>query len=254
MNRGVAGSGHGWTMGWAVAWNCLAKTYVIQNPPGAVNWAIGCIGERVQTARLFDTAPILPEGIFDSHGSPVTPRSLYLAQLAERRGTSALHAIGYDSDDDPALTKEPITRLPPFPADVDPVLGPDLAIHRPVNTSDVRGDTHQFGGEKALDADPSTYWATNDNAKQPYIEIDTEGPLDINAIALEEPDGLDHVQAYKVEGQVDSEWKLLAQGSAIGSHKVDRFPKTTVWKVRLTILKSTGYPAIRKLGLYLAPA
>jgi hypothetical protein len=26
MNRGVAGSGVGWTMGWAVAWNCVANT------------------------------------------------------------------------------------------------------------------------------------------------------------------------------------------------------------------------------------
>ena len=72
-NRGVAGSGHGWTMGWAVAWNCLAKTYVIQAPPGSANWAIGCIGRRDQTARYFDTAPLLPEGFFDSHGAARCP-------------------------------------------------------------------------------------------------------------------------------------------------------------------------------------
>jgi hypothetical protein len=95
MNRGVAGSGHGWTMGWAVAWNCIAKTYVIQNPPGVANWAIGCIGRRDQTARLFDTTPICPEGIFESHGKPVAPQSLYLAQLADRLGQKSLANIGY---------------------------------------------------------------------------------------------------------------------------------------------------------------
>ena len=68
MNRGVMGSGHGWTMGWAVAWNCDAKNYVIQNPPGAANWAIGCIGEQKQTARPFDASPMLPLGIIDSPG------------------------------------------------------------------------------------------------------------------------------------------------------------------------------------------
>ena len=71
MNRGVMGSGHGWTMGWAVAWNCDAKNYIIQNPPGAANWAIGCIGTQEQKARPFDSSPLLPEGIFDSQGTPV---------------------------------------------------------------------------------------------------------------------------------------------------------------------------------------
>ncbi len=86
-NRGVAGSGHGWTIGYAVAWNCIAKTFIIQQPPGSANWAIGCIGDRQQTARYFDSSPILPEGYFDSHGTTVTPQSLYLAQLQDRLGT-----------------------------------------------------------------------------------------------------------------------------------------------------------------------
>jgi hypothetical protein len=98
MNRGAMGSGHGWTMGWAVAWNCIAKTYAIQDPPGAFNWAIGCIGRPMQTARPFDASPILPEGIFDSPGIPVAPQSLYLAQLSERLGPQAIKNIGYDSN------------------------------------------------------------------------------------------------------------------------------------------------------------
>src|SRR5262249_32259358 len=130
-NRGVAGSGHGWTMGWAVAWNCLASTYVIQNPPGAANWAIGCVGERVRTARSFDTAPILPEGIFDSYGTNVAPQSLYLAQLAERLGPQALKNIGYASNNEAELADKTLQRLPPLSVDVDRELGPDLALHRP---------------------------------------------------------------------------------------------------------------------------
>jgi hypothetical protein len=94
-NRGAMGSGHGWGMGWAVAWNCRAKTLVVQEPPGAMNWAIGCIGESVPMARPFDKAPMLPLGTFDSAGKPVSPQSLYLAQLAERLGPEALKNIGY---------------------------------------------------------------------------------------------------------------------------------------------------------------
>jgi hypothetical protein len=97
MNRGEMGSGHGWTIGWAVAWNCKAKRYINQMPPGAANWVIGCTGEREKMAVPFDKLPLLPEGIYDSQGSPVVPSSLYLAQLSERLGAMSLKNIGYDS-------------------------------------------------------------------------------------------------------------------------------------------------------------
>jgi hypothetical protein len=99
-NRGSMGSGHGWGLAWAVAWNCTAESFVIQRPPGTYNWAIGCVGKREQLARPFDAGPLLPEGTFDSHGSPVGPRSLYLAQLAERLGSAAAAAIGYSDNHD----------------------------------------------------------------------------------------------------------------------------------------------------------
>ena len=94
-NRGSMGSGHGWSMGWGVAWNCVASDYVIQQPPGAVNWMIGCVGTNKPMPRPFGTGPSLPEGTTDSHGTPVTPQSLYLAQLAERLGPQAVKNIGY---------------------------------------------------------------------------------------------------------------------------------------------------------------
>ena len=94
-NRGSMGSGHGWSMGWGVAWNCIAKDFVIQNPPGACNWMIGCIGESRLMPRPFDKEPNLPEGIKDSPGVRVTPNSLYLSQLEERLGREALRNIGY---------------------------------------------------------------------------------------------------------------------------------------------------------------
>lgn len=86
VNRGTSGSGHGWAIGWAVAWNCTANRYQIQQPPGVMNWAIGCRGP------LDKNCP--REGIF-SHDQPVEPPSLYLSQLRERLGPEAVKNIGY---------------------------------------------------------------------------------------------------------------------------------------------------------------
>jgi hypothetical protein len=99
MNRGAMGSGHGWTMGWGVAWNNAARSFVIQSPPGAENWGIGNRGEQQKKPRpTFDPGPpmpVLPEGVLDSDGVPVAPASLYLEQLRERLGDKALRNIGY---------------------------------------------------------------------------------------------------------------------------------------------------------------
>jgi hypothetical protein len=93
MNRGEMGSGHGWTIGWAVAWNCIAKDLMIQQPPGAANWAIGCRGARKTGGMPFGHQPALPEGIFDSPGTPVAPASLYRAQLRERLNDTAVENL-----------------------------------------------------------------------------------------------------------------------------------------------------------------
>lgn len=250
MNRGIAGSGHGWTMAWAVAWNCVAKSYIIQNPPGAANWAIGCIGLREQTARLFDSSPIIPDGNFDSHGKPVAIQSLYLAQLEERLGNKALKNIGYQANQANEFNNKTVASSP-FKPDSDAQLGLNLAFERPVNTSNIRGTTRQFGGEKALDGNDKTYWAINDGLKQATLEVDMEGPVLINALKIGEALG-QRIQEYKVEVQLDSKWILIDQGTAIGENKSVKFPKITAWKVKLTISKYTDYPAIKNFGLYLA--
>jgi hypothetical protein len=87
-NRSTAGSGHGWDIGWSVAWNVNSPFLMVQQPPGAMNWCIGCIGTPV-------TAQGVPNGIFDSPGQMVEPASLYLQQLRDRIGPDAVRNISY---------------------------------------------------------------------------------------------------------------------------------------------------------------
>jgi len=86
-NRGFAGSGQGWAIGWGVIWNCTANLYKIGQPRGALNWCIGCKGTVYSKLGVN-------EG-YSSFGTPVLPKSLYLAQLRERLGDQALKNIGY---------------------------------------------------------------------------------------------------------------------------------------------------------------
>ena len=81
-----------------MAWNVKTDYLLIQQPPGATNWCIGCIGRP--TSILWHgnkiAVPEIPSDLFESPGAAVTPASLYLAQLRDRLGPAALTNIGYD--------------------------------------------------------------------------------------------------------------------------------------------------------------
>jgi len=87
-SRTNAGSSQEWGIGWSVAWNVNSPFLLIPQPPGALNWCIGCIGTPVTTGGT-------PNGIFDPLGTMVSPSSLYLQQLRDRLGPDAVRSIGY---------------------------------------------------------------------------------------------------------------------------------------------------------------
>ncbi|HEY2511103.1 MAG TPA: hypothetical protein VGI39_09615 [Polyangiaceae bacterium] len=93
-DRGIHGSGQGWTVGWGVAWNVATPFLLLQQPPGSQNWCIGCQGASFTQAPAGSSATP-PTGALDSLGTAVTPSSLYLAQLCERLGPQAVSNLGY---------------------------------------------------------------------------------------------------------------------------------------------------------------
>ena len=108
-DRGILGSGQGWDAGWGVAWNTSATTFLIQQPPGANNFCIGCTGTVLTEAQPGSSTPVA-NGVYDSLGTQVAPASLYLAQLCERLGPSAAANIGY-----PAACSQPVAKVTPSP-------------------------------------------------------------------------------------------------------------------------------------------
>jgi len=74
QNRKSSGSGHGWAGAQTMFWNSHAtKGFVIESPPGAQNWCIGCSG----SSRSGN-------GYWESWGTPVSIRSIFIDQLAQR--------------------------------------------------------------------------------------------------------------------------------------------------------------------------
>jgi len=86
-NRGYYGTSHGWSVAHSVAWNCDVADgdLIVQKPPTAQNYAIGCFGANITGQKppaSFDESEGYIEGM---NVAGLEPRSLYLAQLEERR-------------------------------------------------------------------------------------------------------------------------------------------------------------------------
>lgn len=100
INRGIDGSGHGWTSGASVAWNSVSDTFTLQMPPGSWTLGAGLNGTYV-AAKPPGSSTTAPEGIVDTngHGGFVAPNGLYLAQLYHAKGLTAVQNIGYAAQD-----------------------------------------------------------------------------------------------------------------------------------------------------------
>jgi len=83
-NRWNSGTGHGWAGVQTMFWNCHSykSNFKVESPLGGLNWGIGC------TANLKEG-----NGFWDSYGTPVTPRSLYLQQLKDRLGQQGIDNV-----------------------------------------------------------------------------------------------------------------------------------------------------------------
>ena len=116
QDRGGSGFGHGWAGANIVMWNCEANEFVAQSVWGVVeNYCIGCKGakrggwygqgsheaykDRKPVGGIDPNYEERPDGVFVSHGTHVTPESLYDWQLEQRRslGIKAVPAKSYKS-------------------------------------------------------------------------------------------------------------------------------------------------------------
>lgn len=90
-NRGYYGTSHGWSAAHSVAWNCNVNDgdLVVQKPPTAQNYAIGCFGNNI--SGMAQSTFEEPEGYIEGSNKPgLRPKSLYIAQLNERNNVTSV--------------------------------------------------------------------------------------------------------------------------------------------------------------------
>jgi len=143
-------------------------------------------------------------------------------------------------------------RLRELRAYLDATFRTNLAEGRKATASSVLDPAH--GPEKALDADPTTWWMAAEDDSSATIEIDLGEATTFNVSMLQEHIALgQRVEEYAIEAWDGKGWKTFAQGTTIGHKKLDRFPEVTARRVRIIIRRSRANPTLRAFGLFRAP-
>ncbi len=179
-----------------------------------------------------------------------TPEELFNIYLSSvGRGSTLL--LNIPPDQRGLFQENDVASLRGFRKLLDERFATDFAKGANVKTSEVRGNADEFAAKNAVDDNPETYWATNDNTLSASIKIDLGEEKTIKYVQLEEYIQLgQRVKSFTVEAWENDAWKRIADGTTIGNKRILKTNPIATSKVRVTINDSKACPVISNISLF----
>jgi alpha-L-fucosidase len=118
-----------------------------------------------------------------------------------------------------------------------------------------------FSGSRAVDGDPRTFWATDDDVRAASIEVELDPAAEWDRVVLAEPIELgQRVRKWRISvpagpGTSNNrrDWRTLAEGTTVGHRRIVRVPRTTAPTVRVEILDARGCPLLSQVSVHATP-
>lgn len=127
----------------------------------------------------------------------------------------------------------------------------NLATGTNSTASSFRGNEKAFDATNITDGNKDTYWATDDNIKSGWVEIDLGGVKTVRYIAIQEYIKLgQRVKSFSVEIWKGDQWTKVATGTTIGYKRILKLDPQETGKVRVNIADSRACPVISNIELY----
>lgn len=187
-----------------------------------------------------DTKVRTPENVVQLYFASVGRGANLLLNLPpDRRG------LIYDND---------VATLQAVRKHLDATFAKDLAAGAKLVASNIRGGDAQFGPEKLIDGDKTTYWTTDDAVTTPEVVLDLGRPVSFNVVRLREAIRLgQRIDHFALDAWQNGQWQQFAEADAIGAQRLVRTEPITTDKVRLRVTKAAACPAIAELGIFCEP-
>jgi alpha-L-fucosidase len=125
-----------------------------------------------------------------------------------------------------------------------------LTPGKPAAASAVWGNSTEYGGDKAVDGDPNTRWATPDATRACWLEVDLLGEERIGRVALSEMEP--RITGFQIDyrSETGEPWQTVYAGKKAGKSFSAEFTPVAARYMRLHILDATAAPTIWEFELF----
>ncbi|MCC7490793.1 MAG: alpha-L-fucosidase [Fimbriimonadaceae bacterium] len=125
-----------------------------------------------------------------------------------------------------------------------------LTYNKPASASNVHPGGTVWGADKAVDGDLDTRWATSDETRECWLDIDLEQPETFGTLTIAELDP--RITSFRLLYRLtaDQPWQTAYQGSRAGKAYEQQFAPVTGRYLRLHILEATKAPTIWEVGVF----
>ena len=124
-----------------------------------------------------------------------------------------------------------------------------LASGHPVKVSNVHGP--EFSGDKAVDGDSNTRWATSDVTRACWLEVDLGQGRHFDRVTINELTPRIRKFAIQYRMNETDPWQTALAGTDAGQDFNQHFPNVMGRYVRLNILDASFAPTIFEFGVYM---
>ncbi|KQU13060.1 hypothetical protein ASG65_11970 [Bacillus sp. Leaf13] len=129
--------------------------------------------------------------------------------------------------------------------------GPNLALNRQVQVNNYWNNNSSVSGEKAVDGDKSTRWATGGGVKNGWLVVNLPEGTKVNQTLLREcKDFGNRIQSYEIQYWNGTDWISVHKGGIPSEVQKDMFDEIETNKIRLNITSATTEPTVWEFGIY----
>jgi hypothetical protein len=148
----------------------------------------------------------------------------------------------------PKEAPDPVASVIKLKLSEEPVTLPIASYGKSITASSEQVD---HPAAHALDGTGHHFWEAADTTGESYLEIDMGSPTWIQAVGLDEPDRWPRLrQNINMKVETDEGWKEVISAKTVGHGLVRKFKPVQVHRVRLSVNRAAGPPAIAEWQLY----
>jgi alpha-L-fucosidase len=179
-----------------------------------------------------------------------TPETLFKIYM-ESVGRGANLLLNIPPDQRGLLHDNDIQSLKNWKKLIDKTFSLNLAAKVKVTANNYRGKSKIYAASNVTDGDKETYWATNDNVINAYLEIDLGKSQKINYVVIQEYIKLgQRIKSFDIEIWKNNSWVSAIKGTTIGYKRIVEISPVETRKIRINFTEAKACPVISNVEIY----